>query len=180
MNKNSFHIVKVASILVLTTILQSCGGTAYINASHTRHHVKDKVLPLVAGKSIALKNYYQGSRLVTLFKKANSTKLVGDLQQYTDASLNILKSELTKRDVLVSDTQFKSITLKISDVQARYKPFNKTTALKLTASLGNGETTTISANYQTGGSSAQALDGAIIAAITQLLKSETVVDYINQ
>ncbi len=180
MNINSYLGIKLAGVLAITILLQSCGGTVYVNASHTRNHVKDKILPLVAGKSVALENYYTNSKKVTIFEESNSTRLKGDLQQYTDATLNILKSELIKRDIIVSDTGFKTIKLKISDVQATNKPFNKTTSLKLTANLGNGKSSTITATYQTGGSSAQSLDGAIIAAITQLLKSEFLVGYINQ
>ncbi|VAW97619.1 hypothetical protein MNBD_GAMMA21-2155 [hydrothermal vent metagenome] len=180
MNRNNHRGIKLVFVLAISILLQSCGGTVFVNASHSRNQVKDKVLPLVAGKSVALENYYTNSKQVTIFEGSNSTRLKGDLQQYTDATLNILKSELTKRDVIVSDTGFKTINLKISDVQATNKPFNKTTSVKLTVSLGNGKSSTITANYQTAGSSAQSLDGAIIAAITQLLKSEFLVGYINQ
>ena len=180
MNTSSYIVAKLGVLIVFSMLLLSCGGTVYVNASHTRHHVKEKVLPLVAGKSVTLVNYYTASEKVTIFEEKNSTRLMGDLQQYTDATLNILKSELTKRDVLVAEAHFKTITLKVSDVQATYKAFDKSTSLKLNARLGNGKSSTISASYRTGGSSAQALDGAIIAAVTQLLKSNTVVDYINK
>ncbi len=180
MNILQKHAIKISFIILFSALLVNCGGTTYVNASHTRHHVKEKILPLVAGKSVAIKNYYQSSEQVTIFDDSKSTQLLGDLQQYTDATISILESELSKRGVLISDSNYKTITLKISNVHATNKPFNKSTSLDITASMSNGKSTAISATYQTAGSSAQALDGAIIAAITQLLKSETFVNYINK
>ncbi len=180
MNTFIGNVAKIVYTLVLSIMLLNCGGTTYINASHSRHHVKEKVLPLVAGKSVSLKNYYQSSEQVTIFEDSSSTVLLGDLRQYTDATISILTSELRKRDVLVSDSNYKTVTIKISNVYATNKPFNKSTSLDITALFGNGKSTAISATYKTAGSSAQALDGAIIAAITQLLKSKAFANYINQ
>jgi len=180
MNIARYFIAKLIAILIFSAMLLSCSGTVYVNASHTRHQVKGNILPLIAGKTVALRNHYSSATPVTIFEKSESIRLVGDLQQYTEATLKILRSEFTKRDVFVADTHFKTITLKISDVQATYKAFDKSTSLKLTASFGNGKSSIISATYRTGGSSAQSLDGAIIAAITQLLKSESFVGYINK
>jgi len=176
-NKNL--LFRCVLLLSFSSVLINCGGTVYINAS-PRHQVKDKVLPFVAGKSVALINEYTSLQQAVIYQDSDGTKWIGDLRQYTDTVITILQSELKQREVFIENKHFKTLSLKISDVHATNQAFDKTTTLKLTVTLGNGKSTTITASYRTAGTARHALDGAIIAAVSQLLKSDTVVGYINK
>lgn len=168
--------------LLLAGFIVGCGGTVLIKASDDRHQIKQSILPLKPGKLINIKAYYSSPEPVTIYEHSNGTKWEGDLKQYTDVIVSILAKELSKRGVRATPQTLNSLTIKVSEVYAPKKAqaFDKAIALKLEVIKGDGKTTTINTTYRTPGSASQALDGAINTAITQMLNSKAIVDYINR
>ena len=120
-------------------------------------------------------NFYTNPEVVVLAGKVSC-----DLQHFTDTALKMVQRELQMKGVKVSPASEKSVVLKMVNPIWETGMWTMKGKVTLQATLGNGKTVTIDAVNQTGGNAMRAFNGAILKAVTGLLKDEVLAEYLNE
>lgn len=135
----------------------------------------EQVFGVRPGIVVNIKNFYTKPEVAEL-----ASLVFCDLQQFTDTALTIVHRELQMKGVKISPDTKKTVVLKMvypSWVRGMWTMKGRVT---LQAILGNGQLVTIDADNQTGGNAFRAFNGAILKAVTSLLKDEVFSAYLNE
>ena len=129
------------------------------------------------GQSVALNNAYTAETQVKIF--AGGVDWLADLKQYTETAMTMLGNEMQKKGITVAPQSAKSVTLRVYDVQAS-PGWVIRSSLALEALYGDGTQSTIRAENTSPSDAWRAVDGALMFAVTRLLRDEQFLAYVNR
>lgn len=177
---------KLGSVLpaLLLVALTGCGELGVIPTDPNNFVVKPDALGhLRKPQTIALKNSYQTETKAIVWKTPHN-HWAADLKQLTDTTIVMLSRGMEKQDIAVAPHAAKSITLSVQKVRAGGgAPWQGVGAiLDLEAQYGDGTKTLIEGlnpNYSQMGL-ARAVEAAMFSALTDLLREDGFVAYMNR
>ncbi len=106
-------------------------------------------------------------------------KYLGDLQLWSDTAVGLLRSELEKRKIQVTDTAKKTIKLNITHATAHWGFASIRCILTLEVETSDGLRKTFEGNNASPWTLWRACDGAVTRAITALLNDEEMLKFIK-
>ena len=163
----------------LAAALAGCGPVTLMAKPDTFPVPPEAAEQLRGGQSVALNNAYKAKTDATVYSVRDQPGWVGDLQQYTDTAIVMLGREMGKKAVTVGPQAAKSVTLRVYDVQGTPGWTIKIT-LALDAQYGDGTKTTIRTENSSPSDAWRALDGALMFAVSRLLRDPEFLAYVNR
>jgi hypothetical protein len=133
-----------------------------------------EIPPLTEGVSVSVLNSYAASERVVV-----AGGIYGDLQQFTDTAVAMVQRELSSKGLVVSPDGGRTIRLRMKYPSLAMGTWSMTARVALETELGNGETFAVDGESQTGGNAMRAFNGAILRAVTGLLKDQRLAAYLN-
>lgn len=106
-------------------------------------------------------------------------KWLGNLNQWTDTAIRLLKSEFEKRDITVVENSPKVLYLKINDANFYWGFFQIRCILYLTARTGGGYENEFKGNNASGWTIYRAADGAVTRAVAAMLNDHKIREYLE-
>ncbi len=104
---------------------------------------------------------------------------VGDLSEYTETAMNLLKSELDKKNIKNSNTAKKIIHLEIIKASLHLRGFINQTYIALKVETGKG----YAREYHVINSSGlfdKSIDSTIAKAVTSMLNDQKIIEYLTK
>jgi hypothetical protein len=166
---------------LLLVVLTGCGAQTKvaIRSSPDTFAVPPSAAELLRGKqSIAMNNAYQAPTPVYLLTLGKADYFV-DLKQFTETVMTLLEREMAKKAVTVAPAA-KSMTLRVHSVQNKHGFATTPASLVLDAEYGDGTKSLIHAQDSSAVSGGRAIDGALMRAVSQLLRDERFLAYANK
>lgn len=160
-------------------LLAGCGPVMLASKPDTFPVPAEAAAQLRAGTSVVLHNAYKAKTEATVYSLRDQPGWVGDLQQYTDTAMVMLAREMGKKSVTVAPQAAKSVTLRVYDVQGT-PGWTIQIKLALDAVYGDGTKTTIRTENSSPSDAWRALDGAMMFAVSRLLRDEQFLAYVNK
>ena len=119
-----------------------------------------------------------------VFYSVGGSKWIGDLGDWTEQAAGLLKFEMTKRDITISENANKVLKLAITEgkLDSEFSGIRCVVKLKVTA--GNGYTQIYEGNHRNSSPFAEqaryhAGAGAVTRAVTDLLNDRKIMDYLE-
>jgi hypothetical protein len=143
--------------------------------------VNPKRVPAInISKPVTIENI-QTSNEEILIGKAGGHTFNGNLQEWTDKAVDLLKKELEKTGA-VAVTGNSTKTLKLAIVKAKLirGAWRLNCTLTLKVETGNGYTNEFEVTNLSVGNHSTASGGAITLAVTDLLKDEKILEYLKE
>jgi len=168
--------VKLLNCAAVLLLLAVGACTSNIESRPTSFDIREGS-KLRGSQRIALQNTYQAPAVVTIMRQGQ-TRWEADLKSLTDTAVSMLGRHMGKEGIAVDSAAAKTIALRVSDVTAMVAPFANRASLTLEARLGNGATRSARI-HNTSADAQRAVDGAVVLALTELLKDEQFLAYVN-
>lgn len=162
--------------LVGLLLLATGGCTADIQSRPETFDIQGSA-KLRGDQRIALHNAYQVPTVVTIMR-SGINRWEADLKSLTDTGIAMLGRHMGKQGITIDSGATKKVTLRVHEVTATVAPFSNRVFLTLDAELGNGATRSIRMP-NTSPEAQRALDGAVVLGLTELLKDEQFLAYVN-
>ena len=162
---------------LLWTGLTGCGPILVASNPDTFAVPQDAAALLRGGQSVALNNAYTEETQVKIY--AGGAGWLADLKQYTETAMAMLGKEMQKKGIAVAPQSAKSVTLRVYDVQAS-PGWVIRSSVTLEAQYGDGTKSTIRTENSSPSDAWRAVDGAIMFAVTRLLRDEQFLAYVNR
>jgi len=163
---------------LLFAVLTGCGPLIVKSNPSTFSVPADAAAQLVKQQqSVALNNAYKTETQVGIYSGTRDWQ--GDLQQYTETAITLLGREMTKKGTDLSPQSAKTITLRVRDVHAN-PGWVIRSDLVLEAQYGDGTNSTIASENTSPSDAWRAVDGAIMRAVSQLLRDDKFLAYVNR
>jgi hypothetical protein len=134
---------------------------------------------LRGGQTLALNNAYKAKTEAVVYSVRDQPGWVGDLQQYTDTAIVMLGREMGKKGVTVAPQAAKSVTLRVFGVTGE-PGWTIRVTLSLEAQYGDGTKSTIRTENSSPSDAWRALDGALMFAVSRLLRDDEFLAYVNK
>lgn len=163
---------------LLLTELAGCGPLMIQSNPGTFAVPPEAGAQLRGPQNVALNNAYKAETQVKLLVGARDW--IADLQQYTETAIAILDREMTKKGISNTLQAPKSVTLSVRDVRAGTGWGVIRALLILDAQYGDGTKSTIETENTSPATAWRAVDGAIMLAVTRLLRDEQFLAYVNR
>jgi hypothetical protein len=103
----------------------------------------------------------------------------GTLHEFTAEAVRLSTAELSQRGMTFADDGEKVIKLKITKVEG-WDRFVMNCLIDMDVETNSGYKTTINSNKISGGGGQDLWGGAITVVVTDLLKNETIIDYLKE
>lgn len=172
--------VKKSLLLVAIVCLVGCTH----NFSVKPFPIKADLLPkLNIEKSVQIVNAQdQGTKNV--FYSVGGSKWIGDLGEWTDQAAGLLKFELNKQNVTITDDADKILKLAITEGKLVSEFSGIYCVVKLKVEAGNGYTQKYEGNHRNSSPIAEqarhyAGAGAVTRAVTDLLNDRKIIEYLE-
>jgi hypothetical protein len=169
--------------LSIALLVSGCGPIVVASDPTTFPVPADAAARVRGQQDLVLKNAYEKETLAKIFA-GGGDRLQADLRQYTDSAITLLGGALTVKGINLSPQAAKSVTLRVKDVRVDYTPIPLVTkydsSLVLEAQYGDGTRSAITAANNSPGGYPRAVSGAIMRAVTQLLRDENFLAYANR
>jgi hypothetical protein len=163
---------------ILLAALAGCGPMMIQSNPGTFAVAPEAGAQLRGPQSVALNNAYKAETQVKIFE-GRSRDWMADLQQYTKTAIAILDREMTKKGISNTPQAAKSVALRVRDVHSGLG-WHIRASLVLEAQYGDGTKSTIVTENTSPATAQRAVDGAIMLAVTQLLRDEQFLAYVNR
>jgi hypothetical protein len=138
----------------------------------------DAASQLRGPQSVALNNAYQTAKQETIFH--GGPTWTADLKQFTDTAITMLGREMSNRGVNVASPAAKTVTLRVHSVEAGPAMFIIRSSLVLEAEYGDGTKSSIRTENSSPSDAWRAVSGALMFAVTRLLRDEQFLAYVNR
>jgi hypothetical protein len=162
----------------LLAALAGCGPLMIQSDPNTFAVAPEAGAQLRGPQSISLNNSYNVQTQVQIFDGGRTWQ--ADLKQYTETAIAILDREMTKKSISNTAAAAKSMTLRVRDVHANLGGWVIRASLVLDAEYGDGTKSTIETSNSSPGTAWRAVDGAIMFAVTRLLRDDQFLAYLNR
>ena len=170
-------MLKMTRIVTLITILIVFSGCTH-HLVIDQYPMKPGMVPeFEGGQPIALMNAQDNMKNV-MIGSASGVKYTTSTHQMTDAALQMLETELEKRNISTSEDADKQLRLAIHDVSIVY-PFGYFRCiLHLKAETGDGYIGDFEGN-NVAGKPQRSCGGAVLRAVAAMLNDETILAYLK-
>jgi hypothetical protein len=169
------RITAIGALIVAIFILSACGPVK-IHSNPETFDLNYRPLPVLEGEhSIRLNNAYTSSQVVDVTPKGPNW--VGDLQQYTDTAIVLLKEEFEKSNISISPDSEKEITVRVYDAEFEMGFWVIRCTLWLESELPDGKIVTVRGDNRSPATVYRAVDGAILRAVENLLQDSQFLEY---
>ena len=163
---------RLAALLLLATT----GCTVDIQSRPASFDIQEST-KLRGDQRIALRNAYQEPTVVTILR-SGPTRWETDLRSLTDTGVSMLGRHMSRQGITIDGSASKKVTLRVHEVTATAAPFASRVFITLDAELGSGTTRSIRMP-NTSPEAQRALDGAVVLGLTELLRDEQFLAYVN-
>jgi len=164
---------------LLLAALAGCGPVIIASRPETFSVPPEAAAQLRGPQNVALSNAYKAKTEATIYSVRDQPGWIGDLQQYTDTAMVMLGKEMGRKAVTVVPQAAKSVTLRVYDVQGT-PGWTIRATLALEAQYGDGTRSTIRTENSSPSDAWRAVDGAIMFAVSRLLRDEQFLAYVNK
>jgi hypothetical protein len=171
--------VRNAGIALAGLFVAGCGPVTLVAKPDTFNVPAEAGAKLRSGQSVSLNNAYKAKTDATVYSVRDQPGWIGDLQQYTDTAIVMLGKEMAKRAVTVGPQAAKSVTLRVYDVKGT-PGWTIQVTLALEAQYGDGTKSVILTENSSPSDAWRALDGAIMFAVSRLLRDDDFLAYVNK
>lgn len=171
------HIDRLTALLSVAVLVLFLGGCSVtIGTSPDAYPFpSEEVFSVRPDVAANVTNFYAEPEVVEL-----ASQVFCDLQHFTATAVTMVQRELGNRGVAMSPGAEKTVVLKMTHPNWVRGTWTMKGRVTLEAALGNGERVEIDAENQTAGNAMRAFNGAILMAVTDLLKDETLAAYLNE
>ena len=173
-------LLKKSVLLIVLAYLFGCTH----NFNVKPFPIKPDLLPkLDINKSVQIVNV-QDKGKSNIFKSGAGSKWIGDLGQWTEGAVDLLKFELNKQNVTIADDADKVLKLAITEGKLISEFAGIRCVVKLKVEAGNGYTQKYEGNHRNSSPIAQqarryAGAGAVTRAVTDLLNDRNIIEYLE-
>ena len=127
----------------------------------------------------------QDEGTINVFYRIGGSKWVGDLSEWTHNAVELLKFEMKKRDIVISEDATKVLKLSITEGKLDSEFAGIRCIVQLKVQAGNGYTQTYEGNHRNSSPFAQqaryhAGAGAVTKAVTELLNDRKIIEYLEK
>lgn len=176
-NIQSIKMIRVI-LLVFSAVLVSACSPVLIKSDPMAFPFEPGEVPEYKNKtSVTVGNGYDESKIVTLSSFGRG--LEGDLQQYTETTVDILTRELEDRSINVREGSDKTVVLHVYNVAFEQGMWVLHTTLQLEAELGNGKKVVTEGDNRSPANAWRSVNGALKRAVVLLMKHPDFIDYID-
>jgi len=172
--------LKKSVVLIVLACLVGCTH----NFNVKPFPIKPNLLPaLNIQKSVQIVNVQdQGKN--NIFKSGAGSKWIGDLGQWTEGAVELVKFELNKQNVTITDAADKILKLAITKGKLTTEFAGIRCVVTFEVEAGNGYTQTYEGNHRNSSPIAEqarryAGAGAVSKAVTQLLNDKSIIQYLE-
>ena len=130
-----------------------------------------------AQQSISLVNAYTAEQKVVVFP--GGPTWVADMKQHTDTAITLLGRAMSGQGVKIESSAGKTVTLRVTDVQAAPRGFVIGSSLVLEAEYGDGTKSRIPTQNSSPSDAWRAVSGALTFAVNGLLNDRAFLAYVN-
>jgi CO/xanthine dehydrogenase Mo-binding subunit len=170
-------MLKMSTIVTLITILIGFSGCTQ-HLVIEQYPMKPGMVPeFRGGQPVALVNAQTNKENVNA-GSASMVKYTANTHQVTDTAIQVLKTELEKRNISTSEDAEKQLRLAIQDVTISYA-FNYRCILHLRAETGDGYVRDFEGNNDSWRNAWTACGGAVLRAVAAMLNDDTILGYLK-
>ncbi|MGA1840654.1 MAG: hypothetical protein ACMUIU_08515 [bacterium] len=116
----------------------------------------------------------------TLLGKYMGHKWMGNLTEWTDVAVSLLRTELQKRDINVTEDASKELKLNITKAELIWGAWAIRCILNLRVETGDGYTVDLEGNNASPATLYRAIDGAVTKAVTAMLNDDNILNYLKK
>lgn len=161
---------------ILLFLLGGCTHHYIPNASTFK---LDAITEFSSNNTISLVNA-QSSTEDVLFASRGAHKFYGNFKKWTDTAIEISKRELNERGMNIEDDSQKSLKLSIETVNATFGFWVLRCEVTLKVETSDGYVKSYLGDNRSPASLYRAADGAVMRAVTEMLRDEKIVTYLKQ
>ena len=172
--------MKKSLLLIVLVFLVGCTH----NYSVKPFPIKPELVPAMhVTDSVQILNVQsEGKNYV--FRRAGSNKWIGDLGDWTENAVDLLKFELKKRNINITEDANKILKIAITEGKLSGEFGGSRCVVKLKVEAGNGYTQIYEGNHLNSSPFAQqaryhAGAGAVTRAVTDLLNDRKIIEYLE-
>jgi len=171
------RMLKMSRIVTLIAILIGFSGCAQ-HLVIGEYRMKPGMVPeFSGGKPVALVNAQDNTGNV-MIGSASGVKYTTSTHQVTNAAIQMLETELEKRNINTSEDADKQLRLAIHDVSIVYPFAHFRCILHLKAEKGDGYIGDFEGN-NVAGKPERACGGAVLRAVAAMLNDDAILDYLR-
>jgi hypothetical protein len=171
-------MLKMFRIVSLITILIGFSGCAQ-HLVIQEYPMKPGMVPEFRGiQPVALVNVQTSKENVNA-GSASMVKYTANLHQVTDVAIQVLETELEKRNMDISEDADKQLRLAIQDVTIVYGFASYRCIMHLEAETGDGYMHDFEGNNVSGHNPERACGGAVLRAVAAMLNDDTILAYLK-
>lgn len=165
-------------LLTLSVFVVGCAPQQYVPSEYA---IDRKRIPELEIKgSIRVESVGASTDVIKVYKKEDRDVSVDTTYKLmTDALVKQLKVEMFKRGGEISENGYKSFKVTVTHAEATSSLLSFKSTMKVTVVLGNGITQKYEVHNTSTGSVPRTLNGAIARAVINILKNETVLEYLK-
>lgn len=153
-------------------------------AGCTHHYVPnpdtfplDSITEFSSTNTLSLINGQASSKDV-LFGSNMGHEFYGNLQKWTETAITITRKELAGRGMSIVEEMPRSLTLSIDSAKATFGAWVIRGEVSLKVETGSGYVETYKGDNRSPASLYRALDGAVMRAVTEMLRDGNITDYL--
>jgi hypothetical protein len=171
-------MLKMSRIVTLVAILIGFSGCAQ-HLVIDQYPMKPGMVPEFRGdQPVALENIQTNKENVNA-GSASMVKYTANTHQVTDTAIQVLATELEKRNISISEDADKQLRLAIQDVTIVYGFASYRCIMHLKAETGDGYISDFEGNNVSGHNPERACGGAVLRAVAAMLNDDTIVAYLK-
>jgi hypothetical protein len=170
-------MLKMSRIVALITILIAFSGCAQ-HLVIDQYPMKPGMVPeFRGGQPVALVNAQANTENVNA-GSASMVKYTANTHQVTDTAIQVLETELEKRNINTSEDADKQLRLAIQDVSIVYR-FRYRCIMHLKAETGDGCIREFEGNNVSWENAWRACGGAVLRAVAAMLNDDAILAYLR-
>jgi hypothetical protein len=165
-------------VLIISILMLGGCGPIKIHSDPETFKPNYQPLPVFESKQqIRLDNAYSSEEVVDV--TANGPNWIGDLQQFTDTAVAILKNEFKKSNISISPVSETQLAIRIYNVNFVMGAWMVRCTLELEILMPDGKAIAVEGMNRSPAGAFRALDGAIIHAVENMLQDNRFVEYLS-
>ena len=170
-----FKVYLIVGLLAFISIFSGC--THYYVPQ--QYPVRpDDVMALSGGGNLNILNGYESPQEI-LIGVQGAHKWMGDMQKWTETARGLLKSELEKKDFIISENADRTLRLSVARANIYWGFASIRCILYLKVETGDGYVSEYEGNNASGWTLYRACDGAVTKAVTALMKDSQIIAYLE-
>ena len=169
-----FQPISIVSFFMLLLLLMNCTHHLVPDAQRIN---EERVPELALNKGITIINMQTSTEEVTFLSGVDTYK--GNLKEWTDEAVRLLKLELQKRGASLSPDAEKVIKLSVTEAKLVQGAIRLRCDLSLHVETADGYSADYYVENLSGGDHARASGGAITLALTEMFNDEKIINYLK-